>query len=150
VAQTPQVAVIGMRALARDLSKLTSDRGALNKALQAAAKSAVEPVAAATRSTLPQVTGRLAGTVRIGATKAGASIRMGTSARRYAGWVEFGGTRRVPFVNTRKDGYLSQGRYLFPLAHDLAGEAAAIYSVATEKAIANFPWTNQGNETPHD
>jgi hypothetical protein len=147
--KTPVVAVIGMRALTRDLAKLTSDRGALYKALQAAAKSAVEPVAAATRSTLPQVSGLLAGTVRVGATRTGASVRMGSSARRYAWWVEFGGTRRVPFVNTRKDGYLSQGRYLFPLAHDLAGEAAAIYSVATEKAINSFPWTNEGDD-PHD
>jgi hypothetical protein len=147
MAQTPTVAVIGMRALARDLSKLTSDRGALNKALGAAAKSAVEPVAAATRSTLPQVSGRLAGTVRVSAIRTGASVRMGSTSARYAGWVEFGGTRRAPRVSTRP--YLSQGRYMFPIAHDLAGQSAQVYSQATEAAIANFAWTNEGTD-PHD
>jgi hypothetical protein len=141
------VAVIGMRALARDLSKLTSDRGALNKALAAAAKSAVEPVAAATRSTLPQVSGRLAGDVRASGTRTGASVRMGRASIRYAGWVEFGGTRRAPFPSTRD--YQSQGRYMFPIARDLAGKAAQIYSAATEKAISSFPWTNEGAD-PHD
>jgi hypothetical protein len=72
---------------------------------------------------------------------------MGTSSRRYAGWVEFGGTRRVPHFSTRD--YRSQGRYLFPRATELAGEAASIYSRATEAAIENFPWTNEGNQ-PHD
>jgi hypothetical protein len=147
VAKAPVVAVIGMRALAKDLAKLTSDRGALNKALAAAARQAVEPIAAATRSSLPQVSGRLAGTVRVGATRTGASVRMGSSSRRYAGWVEFGGTRRAPFVSSRP--YLAQGRYMFPVAHDLAGEAAGIYSAATERAINDFPWTNEGAE-PHD
>lgn len=141
------VAVIGMRALSRDLAKLTSDRGALYKALQGAARQAVEPVASATRSALPQVSGRLAGTVRVGATRTGASLKMGTTARRYAGWVEFGGNRRTPWPSSRP--YLSQGRYMFPLARDLAGEAAGIYATATEKAINDFPWTNEGAE-PRD
>jgi hypothetical protein len=38
---------------------------------------------------------------------------------------------------------------MFPLAHELAGLAAQRYATATEEAIANFPWTNTGDE-PHD
>jgi hypothetical protein len=147
MAKAPVVAVIGMKALSKDLAKLTADRGALNKALSAAARQAVEPVAAATRSSLPQDSGRLAGTVRVSATRTGGAVRMGSTSARYAGWVEFGGTRRAPRLSTRP--YLSQGRYMFPIAHRLAGEAAGIYSKATETAIAAFPWTNEGNQ-PHD
>jgi hypothetical protein len=65
---------------------------------------------------------------------------MGRSSLRYAGWVEFGGMRRVPHESARE--YDSRGRYLFPAAIQLAAVSARIYSTATEKALASFTWTN--------
>ena len=147
MAQAPQVAIVGMKALNRDLGRLCGQRGPLNKALAAAGRAAAEPVAAATRSRLPQVSGRLAGDVRVTATRSGAAVRMGRANLRYAGWVEFGGRRRVPHQSQRD--YDSRGRYLFPAALNLAGQVAQRYSTATQTAIDAFGWTNTGSD-PHD
>jgi hypothetical protein len=147
MAQAPQVQILGAKALLRDMAKLGSDTGALNKQMSAAARHAVEPVADVARSTLPQVSGRLAGDVRVSATKSGAAVRMGRSSLRYAGWVEFGGHRRAPHESSRD--YDPRGRYLFPAALRLSGEVAADYSTAIQRALDGFQWTNGGN-TAHD
>jgi Bacteriophage HK97-gp10, putative tail-component len=148
MAQQPQVAIIGMKALRRDVKKLTGRSGDLDKALSAAGRVAAAPVASTARSRLPQVTGRLAGDVRVTASRSGAAVRMGRSNLRYAGWVEFGGTRRVPHVSTRD--YNPRGRYLFPAALQLASTSARIYSSATQAALDNFDWTNSGTGSVHD
>ena len=148
-----QVGVIGLKALARDLSKLTEDNGALNKAMRQAAITAIEPVAAMARSsmssdTTPAKRGpHLLDTIRVTGTRTGATVRMGSSTVRWAGWVEFGGTRRAPRRSSRE--FRPQGRYLFPAARTMAARAAELYSVALEEAIRTFPWTNQGDD-PHD
>jgi hypothetical protein len=144
MAQAPVVAVIGLRALNRDVQRLTDDRGPLNKLMAAAGRTAAEPVAAATRSSLPQDSGRLAGDVRVTAARSGASVRMGRASIRYAGWVEFGGTRRAPHLSRRD--YNPRGRYLFPAAVQLAARAARLYSEAVETGFANYPWTNTGTD----
>jgi hypothetical protein len=69
---------------------------------------------------------------------------MGSSSVRYAGWVEFGGTRRNPHVSTRP--YQPLGRYMFPRARELAGVAAARYSAAVQEVFAAYPWTNRGDQ----
>ncbi len=145
MAQQPEVAIVGLKALLRDVKKMSGSNGALNKALSAAGRHAVEPVAAMARGALPQDTGRLAGDVRVTATRSGAAVRMGRSNLRYAGWVEFGGTRRAPHVSTRD--YNPRGRYLFPAAVQLASVAAQRYSDATQAALDNFAWTNSGTGT---
>ena len=134
------VDVVGLKAMRRDVKKLTGNLGDLDKALAAAGRAALEPVAAATRAALPQVTGRLAGDVRITARGSTASLRMGRASVRYAGWVEFGGTRRVPHVSTRP--YDPRGRYMFPAAIQLAPVAAQLFTAATEKTLNQFGWTN--------
>ena len=150
MAQAPVVAVIGLRALNRDVQRLTDDRGPLNKLMAAAGRTAAEPVAAATRAALPQSTrpgaptGRLAGDVRVTAARSGAAVRMGRASIRYAGWVEFGGTRRAPHLSRRD--YNPRGRYLFPAAVQLAARAARLYSEAVETGFANYPWTNTGTD----
>jgi hypothetical protein len=146
----PTVAVVGMSALRRDMARLTGDAGPLNKALSAAGRVAAEPVRDITRSRLPQVTGRLADDVRITATRSGAAVRMGRASIRYAGWVEFGGTRRVPHRSTRE--YLPRGRYLFPAALELADTAAGLYAAGVTKALDAFGWTNAGGtpDSVHD
>ena len=129
MADAPIVDVVGLKALARDVNKLTDDqKGPLLKAMQSAGKTAAEPVAAATRSALPRSdrktdAGRLRGSVRTSGTRTGASVRMGSKAVPWAGWVEFGGTRHRPFPSHRD--YVKDGRYLFPAARGLAERSAA-------------------------
>ena len=138
----PTVAVAGLSSLMRDLKKSTDPRaGAVAKAMQQAGRTAADPVAAVTRSVLPQVTGRLAGDVRVTASRTGAAVRMGRASVRYAGWIEFGGNRRVPHDSFRD--YSPRGRYLFPAALGRSEITAEIYSTEIEKAYNGFSWTNQ-------
>ena len=136
MAQAPTVAVVGLRALMRDVNKLSDNAGVLNKEMSAAGRTAAQPVAQATSTAVPRKSGRLAGSVRVGATRSGASVRMGTAAVPWAGPVEFGG-----WPQTRE--YLSDGRYLFPAAKSLAEQAAELYSEAAQRALDTFAWTNQ-------
>ena len=140
----PTVEVVGLRAFNRDIGKMTEANGPLLKALQAAARAAVEPVAEATRSALPQDSGRLAGDVRVTATRTGAAVRMGRTSIRYAGWVEFGGHRRAPHESSRD--YSPRGRYLFPPAVTMAPRAAADFERATTTLLNSYHWTNEGTD----
>jgi hypothetical protein len=150
MAQAPQVAVIGLRALNRDIQKLADDRGPLNKLMAQAGRRAAEPVAAVTRSTLPQDSGRLAGDVRVTGSRSGAGVRMGRASIRYAGWVEFGGHRKTPHGSTRP--YQPRGRYLFPAAFQMAAVSADLYAAAVSTGFATYRWTNSGADgtTVHD
>jgi len=139
--------VVGIRALARDLARMGEPGSPLLKAMVDAGRKAAEPVASVTRGTLPRVSGRLAGDVRVSATKTGATVRMGRASVRYAGWVEFGGTRKVPHRSTRD--YQPRGRYLFPAAVLGAPLAASLYTKAVTEAVEHYPWTNEG-DAPHD
>jgi hypothetical protein len=140
MAQAPIVQVAGLKSLVRDMKKLGAPGGDLLKALQQAALHSGDPVAAMTRASLPQVSGRLANDVRVSATRTGASIRMGRATVRYAGWIEFGGTRRAPHESVRD--YQALGRYMFPAARSLAPSVAASYQRGATAAIAQFRWSN--------
>jgi hypothetical protein len=141
MATAPQVSIVGMRALRRDISKMTADAGPLYAALRAAGRTAAEPVAAVTRSALPQVSGHLAGDVRVTATKSGAGVRMGRASLRYAPWIEFGGRRKTPHESFRA--YDPRGRYLFPSAIQLQAVSARLYANAVQNALDHFQWTNE-------
>lgn len=136
----PVVGIVGARALRKDLSHLADDAtGPLYQVMKQAGRDAAEPVAAATRQALPHVTGTLAGDVRTSGTKTGAAVRMGRVSVPYAGWVEFGGTRKDgserPFIRT--------GRYLFPAAAGLAERSARSYSDALAVLFERSDlWTN--------
>jgi hypothetical protein len=147
MAQPPVAAVVGLRALNRDLNRLVDDRGPLNKSLSAAGRGAVEPVAAAVRSALPHVSGTLAGDVRVNATRSGATVRMGRKSINYAGFVEFGGNRHRPHDSARD--YISTGRYMFPAARTLAGPTLAAYTTALQQALDAYPWTNETGDGAH-
>jgi hypothetical protein len=142
--KTPEVQVVGLRALSRDIGKMTETNGPLLKALQQAARTATEPVAVAARGSLPQDTGRLAGDVRVSATRSGAAVRMGRASIRYAGWVEFGGTRKTPHLSSRP--YQSLGRYLFPAALQLASTVGERYEIAIKHVFDDYRWTNTGTD----
>jgi hypothetical protein len=145
VPTTPTVDVVGLRALVRDVNRLCDDAGPLNKALSAAGRAAAEPVAAATRSALPDVTGTLRGDVRVLAARSGAKVAMGRGSIPYAGPVEFGG-----YPGNRP--FHADGRYLFPAARTWASTAADIYSAGAQKAFDSFSWSNETTnaESVHD
>jgi hypothetical protein len=140
----PQVAMVGMRALRRDIRQLAEDeQSALYAAIKQAGKDAAEPVAARARSAIPSRTGRLAGTVRTSGTKTGATVRMGYKSVPYGGWLEFGGTR--PDGSSRE--YIATGRYLFPAASGLAPVSADLYARALSRVFSSSSsWTNTTND----
>ena len=119
--QTPQVEVIGLKALARDVKKMGDSTDLLSQ-MREAARQATEPVAAAIREALPRSdtdhSGRLAGNIRTTATRTGSAIRMGSAGVPYAGPVEFGG-----WPDGRE--FLTDGRYMFPTAREANLSSAA-------------------------
>ena len=144
--QPPVIGIVGMKALRKDVANILDDDGPLNKAMIAAGKAAVEPVAAATAAALPKVdvqgqSSRLVDTVRWSGTRTGASVRMGTRAVPWAGWVEFGGHRRLPHDSSRP--FVPGGRYMFPAAERLKTSAAQLYSDGIAKVFASYGWTNE-------
>ena len=142
----PQVGVIGMKALLKDLDRLGLDSGPLAKAFSAAGKKAVEPVAALARSSLPKSNDILAGDIRTNATRTGATVRMGRAKVPWAGWVEFGGTRPQGPSDRAARPFQKSGRYLFPAAERLRTTVADLYSAAAQGALDSYDWTNQGTD----
>ena len=146
--QQAEVDVVGLRALARDIARAGDIASPLNKVLKDAGLTAVSPIGGAVQAAIPQVetldheAGAMAGTVRIWSTRTGAGVREGTAGLPYAGPMEFGGW-------PRGRQFVTNGRYLFPAAGQLADQAAQLYSDALTRGFASFPWTNEGN-TPHD
>ena len=115
MSQAPQVGIVGLKALTRDVKSRRPQPATVLALLRRGRwRPSRSPT---TRCSLPQASGRLAGDVRVTATRSGAAVRMGRGSLRYAGWVEFGGTRRVPHTSTRP--YDTNGRYLFPAACQL-------------------------------
>jgi hypothetical protein len=146
----PDVTLQGVRAFMRDVVKLSGPNGQLTKAIQVAAREVAEPIAAATRSRLPQsdrrdaITGQLAGDVRVTASRGGAAVRMGRAKIRYAGWIEFGGHRRAPHHSYRE--VVPIGRYLFPAAREVAPQTLNRFLAAASDALRTYPWTNQTDD----
>lgn len=137
MAQAPEVGVIGMRALMRDVTRMGEDGSPLMQKLKDAGRTAAEPVAAAARASYPRESGTLAGDVRVTSAKSGAAVRVGRSSVPYAGPVDFGGWPEG------RD-YQAGGRALFPAAQSLASSAADLYSKGVQSGIDSFPWTNSG------
>ena len=136
------VDVIGLDAFANDVARACSDSGAINASMSQAAVGLMNPVAGATRSAVPTVSGQLGSSVRVNASRSGAAVRMGSGNVRYAGWIEFGGHRRAPHESVRD--YSSFGRYLFPSARPVASRVTDVYSEAITRALDRYPWSYQG------
>jgi hypothetical protein len=144
MSSAPQVGIVGLNAFLRDMKRLSIDTSPLNPALRAAGRAAATPIAEVARSTIPRDSGDLSGDVRVTASRTGAAVRMGRSSIPYAGWVEFGGTRRAPRVSERD--YNARGRYLFPAADNLSSQAARLYADALGPALDAFAWSNTTND----
>jgi hypothetical protein len=133
---TAEVGLIGLKALVRDINRLADDqKGPMLADLKAAGRAAAAPVAARVQSTVPSVSGALAGSVRVTAARTGAGVRMGKAKVLYAGPVDFGG-----YPGQRP--FLAGGRYLYPAGADLAATAERTYAAAVQAALDKYPWTN--------
>jgi hypothetical protein len=130
----------------RDVVKLSGPNGDLTKAIQVAAREVAEPIAAVTRSRLPQsgrrdaIVGQLSNDVRVTVSRSGAAVRMGRAKIRYAGWIEFGGYRHAPHLSYRE--VVPIGRYLFPAAREVAPQTLNRFLNAASEALRTYPWTN--------
>jgi hypothetical protein len=136
VTTAPLVSVVGLKALQKDLRRMSDPRaGDLAKAMAQAGKAAMAPVAEAVRGAYPSVSGRLAGTVRVTGSRTGAAVRVGKKTVPYAGPVDFGGwPKSRPFVKS--------GRYLYPTAESMTGATVAKYEQAVAHLVETFPWSN--------
>jgi hypothetical protein len=143
MAAAAAVQVVGLRALYRDLAKLSDPRaGDLTDAMAAAGRRAAQPVADAVRSAYPSVTGRLAASVRVTGSRSGAAVRVGRKSVPYAGPVDFGG-----YPGDRP--YIASGRYLYPAMAAHQFDVVTGYEQAVGHAVDRFRWTNTG-EQAHD
>ena len=147
----PVVGLVGLNALARDVKRLAEDQASpLFEAMKSAGRQAAGPVADRVRGTIPVTDNtdhdaRLRDDIRVTATRTGAAVRMGRKTVPYAGWVEFGGTRKAPHTSSRE--FVKGGRYLFPAAAGLAPVSAELYSQALTAVFGSGGvWTNTGTD----
>jgi hypothetical protein len=136
--------IVGVAAFQRDVAAFAADRGAAAAALAQAGERIMQPVAGVTRSAVPNISGRLAGSVRVNRSRTGGTVRMGSAGVRYAGWVDFGGNRQAPHESSRA--YTAQGRYLFPAAHGLEGAVVPADTQALQTALDGYRWTNSTSD----
>jgi hypothetical protein len=128
----PDAEIVGVKALVRDFDRMAAPSGPLAVALRTAGRTAITPIADATRSAVPHQTGTLAGSVVVETLKLGAKVAM-TAV--YAGPVDFGG-----YPGDRP--YLPQGRYLWPASARLGPTGEQAYADAVQAALERYPWTN--------
>jgi hypothetical protein len=150
----PLVGIYGARSLRKDLRRLAEDqRSPLYDGMKEAARRALVPVAEEVRGRLPtsnrranahHVPGQLKGSVRLQVIRTGGGVRLGPPSRKFAGWVEFGGTRHKPHESSRE--FIKSGRYLFPAARSLSARAAQTYTEELQKVFDKFSWTNSNEE----
>jgi hypothetical protein len=128
----PGAQLVGLNALANDGRRLCAPGGALDHSLSQAGRTVLEPVAAQTRSSYPNVSGTLAASVVTTTSRSGAAVRVEAV---YAGPVDFGGWP------PGRD-YVSSGRYLFPAGAGVDSSALDAYGAASQRALDGFAWTN--------
>lgn len=108
-----RVRIDGLRDFQRALRHADRD---LPKQLRKAWNEIAEDVAEEARRRVPVDTGRLRDSIRPHSQQRYGQVAMGRSSVPYAGWIEFGGRR------PHERDFVRQGRYLFPVADELAGE----------------------------
>ena len=123
----PVVNIEGLDKLRRALRKTGDNLDDLKAAHQAAAGMVLRLAL----FRLPQRSGRLKASLRVGKGAASSLVREGRASVPYAGPVEFGGwPKGRPFVK--------EGRYLFPAAKQATPAIEAIYARAVQKEADKF------------
>lgn len=125
-----QARVVGFEELRRGSLGLADKIGkSAGPAMEKGAGAAADRV----RSTVPRLTGALAGSVTTGSGDGGSAyVGMGEGLD-YAGWIEYGGTRGRPYVDA--------GRYVYPAAEATQGLVVESASRQTQREIEAYPWS---------
>jgi|SRR5215471_9210834 len=95
------------------------------------ARSTADEVLSTVQAQVPVESGTMRGSLTTLVVEGGASVAYDGSAR-YAGWVEFGGTRGRAYVGS--------GRWLFPTGQRAANAFVAALQMDASRQIANYPW----------
>lgn len=90
-------------------------------------------VADTTRGRVPHISGRLAGSIESTRDEPEAVAVGYDGSVPYDGWVEFGGTRGRPYV--------SEGRYLYPTAEEMADDFERVATDAANDSVRSFHWS---------
>jgi hypothetical protein len=98
-------------------------------ALERAAQALVPVV----RSRMPVDSGALSASVAASVDMAAHAADV-TASTPYAGWIEFGGTRGRPYIDT--------GRYMTPVVRDAGARYGAALEQSMTSTIRGFPWTH--------
>jgi len=89
-------------------------------------------LAAKVAGKVPKVSGALAASVAPSPAEGGIGVSIG-SGLRYAGWIEFGGSRGRPLV--------PEGRYLAPTALAAQDEFTQVAEKAADDTARRYPWS---------
>jgi phage gpG-like protein len=101
-------------------------------AVAKAGGSFAQTVAQQVAGIVPVVSGDLRGSVDTGTDEDAVTVSIGAGLR-YAGWIEFGGSRGRPYV--------PDGRYLYPTAQAAEDEYAAMAADAADDTVGAFAWS---------
>lgn len=95
-------------------------------------------VAARASAKAPVVSGKLAGSYRgTGAQRYG-TVKGGGASVPYAGWIDFGGSRRGNNGSVANRAFLKEGRIIFPALMELEPKIIDMYSKALEDLAQRF------------
>jgi phage gpG-like protein len=95
------------------------------------ARSTADQVLSTVAGSVPVQSGNLRGSLTTLVVEGGSSVAYDGSAR-YAGWIEFGGTRGRAYV--------TGGRWLFPIGQRSERAFVAALEQDASRQIGNFPW----------
>jgi phage gpG-like protein len=99
-----------------------------------------DKAASAARARMPHRSGALAASVTSGREDEKAIVGMGGSNVPYAGWIEFGGSRRGRGGGLAERAYIGRGRYLYPAAFSAEPMLVAAGTDAADDEIRRFRW----------
>jgi hypothetical protein len=126
---TTEVKFIGTEAAMADLRKWADQ---VAPAVTKASEPFADRVADQVRGRVPVVTGQLAGSIGTSNEEGGIGVGYDGSVP-YDGWIEFGGGRGRP--------YISEGRYLFPVAAASEDEFITVATEAATESAERFAWS---------
>lgn len=132
----PRVEVQGLTELRKALNTVDKNLG---KELGQANKRVAEIVARGTRAAMPERSGALRGSVTARAQQRYGVVQVGKPNVPYAGWMEFGGRRRLAYTRQREATpsrpIIKIGRYAYPTVYDNREELREVYEDELERLL---------------
>lgn len=123
MAEAATVQVVGLKELSKAVKQMDP---AARKAIRSAVKEAALDVAATAKQRAPKLSGRLAASIRAGATQSGSYVQAGSGSVQYAGPINFGWARH----NIRSQ------EFMYSALAERADALGSIFEEEIEKALA--------------